>query len=317
MQLDRLAIADALRAIGALLELDGAPRFRAEAYVRGARAVEAAKHLDRLVAEGRLQELPGIGAGLAAVVTELATTGRSRALDELAARMPPGARELAPVATLPQIRRLHEALGVTTLAELEQAAASGRVRAVKGFGPATEAKLLAKVRAFRSATPALRMVAARTLAAAIATHVGETAEVASIVPVGAVRRGELVEKVEVLALSDAPARALAAFERFPQRIETTAAGADHASLRLVDGTLATLHVAAPADGARAGAHHRPGGARRPGAGALDALGAPRPASERRSIMIGRAFVPPELRDLPDALERAAGRARGPPAGRGS
>jgi DNA polymerase/3'-5' exonuclease PolX len=40
-RLDRFAVAAALREIGVLLALDGANRFRARAYERGAQAVES------------------------------------------------------------------------------------------------------------------------------------------------------------------------------------------------------------------------------------------------------------------------------------
>jgi len=88
----RAAIAGSLREMAGLLALAGESPFRARAYERAATAIE---HLDvdlaALVEAGRLTELPGIGRAIAAMIEELQRTGRSKALDALRERMPPGA----------------------------------------------------------------------------------------------------------------------------------------------------------------------------------------------------------------------------------
>jgi DNA polymerase (family 10) len=76
-----------------LLEAEGANRYRARAYERAARAVEAmGESLAVLVAEGKLTRVPGIGPTLAATVEELVRTGRSTALERLRQRRTPGAK---------------------------------------------------------------------------------------------------------------------------------------------------------------------------------------------------------------------------------
>src|SRR5262245_7833967 len=74
----------ALREIALLLEREGGNRYRARAYERAARALEAlGGGIDTLVAEGRLTQVPGIGTALAATIEELARTGRSSTLERL------------------------------------------------------------------------------------------------------------------------------------------------------------------------------------------------------------------------------------------
>jgi DNA polymerase (family 10) len=148
--LDKFAIARALEELAALLELEGGKSlFRARAYRRGARALVAvSEDVADLVRERRLTSVPGIGAGIAAAIEQLYTTGRFKTLERLRAEMPPGAAELARVEglSLDRIRRLHDALGVRSIDELRAAAEAGRVRAVKGFGAKTEARLLEAIR---------------------------------------------------------------------------------------------------------------------------------------------------------------------------
>ena len=76
--MNRLAIARALSETADLLALTGHEPFRARAYERGARVLErlSDQEFDRLVAEGRLTTLAGIGQGLAAVIDDLAGAGR-------------------------------------------------------------------------------------------------------------------------------------------------------------------------------------------------------------------------------------------------
>src|SRR5690606_26777748 len=102
-------IAAALREIAAYVDLEG-NRFRARAYERAARSIGAVAELDRLIAERRLDELPGIGKSLARVIEELATRGRIELLERLRERWP---RVVLELAALPEVgperaRRLHE-----------------------------------------------------------------------------------------------------------------------------------------------------------------------------------------------------------------
>lgn len=155
MAMNHLAIARALAETADLLALVGREPFRARAYERGARVLERLEGRDfaRLLAEGRLTQLAGIGRGLAAVIGELARGGRSDALDELRRDLPGGALELSRIPDLgpKKIAALQTALGVTTLAELAAACEAGRVRGVKGFGVKTERRLLESIRALGGA----------------------------------------------------------------------------------------------------------------------------------------------------------------------
>ena len=85
-------IAALLRELAVYYELED-DRHRAFAYDRAAKAVEAANGLHRLIEEGRLEELPGVGASIARVVAELGPDnagllGAMRARGEATCRKP-------------------------------------------------------------------------------------------------------------------------------------------------------------------------------------------------------------------------------------
>jgi DNA polymerase (family 10) len=145
-KLDKFAIAAALQEISSLLELKGGvSRYKARAYQTGARAIAAvAGDIGKMIEDDRLTSIPGIGNALASQIKQLHLTGSSSVLEGLRKEFPPGIIQLSglPGLSLAKIATLHEALGVTSIAELQGAAEAGRVRDVKGFGAKTEQRLL-------------------------------------------------------------------------------------------------------------------------------------------------------------------------------
>lgn len=134
-----LDIASRLEEVGALLEEQGASPFRVRAYRGGAAVIRA---LDRpvaeLLAEGglpALEALPAIGESLARAIESLVKTGRLPHLDRLRGESDP----VTLLSSVPGVgkvlaERLHETLGIDSLADLEAAAHDGRLAGLEGFG---------------------------------------------------------------------------------------------------------------------------------------------------------------------------------------
>jgi putative hydrolase len=133
-------IAQRLGEAAELLEQQGASPFRVNAYRRAANTIDGLKRdLGELVeheGQGALEELPAIGAGIAAAIREMLLSGRWAQLERLRGASDP----VALFTTIPGIgpdlaRRIHDSLAVETLEALEAAAHDGRLAAVAGFGP--------------------------------------------------------------------------------------------------------------------------------------------------------------------------------------
>src|SRR5256885_13990995 len=82
--LDNAAIAQQLEAFAGLLDLSGSSFYTSRAYRRAAETIRETKApIVELVAGGRVEELRGVGSGIATRLRELVETGRIVELDEL------------------------------------------------------------------------------------------------------------------------------------------------------------------------------------------------------------------------------------------
>lgn len=123
-----------------LLEQQGADEFRVRAYRRAATTVSSWPEDLRTLASRdgakALQELPGVGTGIAAALRELLATGRWSQLERLRGALGPEALWMTVPGVGPGLaQRIHDALPVASLEELEAAAHDGRLAAVAGIGP--------------------------------------------------------------------------------------------------------------------------------------------------------------------------------------
>src|SRR5919198_3441862 len=248
--LDKAAVARALREIGMLLEVKGENPFKVRAYEAGARALEDAEEdLPALVASGRLRELRGIGDALSKKIADLHVTGRTDLLDRLRAELPKGILELIQVPDLgpKKIAALRDALGISSLAELEAACREGRVREVKGFGARTEARILENL-ARLSTRRRTRVLLSDALDTAdrVLRHLRGAAPVERLDVAGSARRmKETVADLDLVASSSRPAEVSEALTAFPLATETLARGDTKTTVRLASGPQVDLRVGAP------------------------------------------------------------------------
>jgi DNA polymerase (family 10) len=141
-------IAAALRELGILYELDGADRFRVQAYRDAARTVaESPVSIAQLADQGRLTELPAIGKTLAEKIETLIETGSIPSADKLKAKFPATLVEVTRVPGLgaKTAKRIYDELGVENLTQLKEAAERGQIAGMRGLGPRTEENILSSL----------------------------------------------------------------------------------------------------------------------------------------------------------------------------
>jgi len=147
MPVHNAEIAKMLDQTAELLEIEGANPFRVRAYRKAARTIEGLpKSVSSLLAAGEdLSELPGIGKDLAAKIAGIVSSGRFDVLQQLKRRLP---GELGDIAAIPglgpkRVKLLYDRLHIRSLEDLRRAAHAGRIHELKGFGEASEQRILA------------------------------------------------------------------------------------------------------------------------------------------------------------------------------
>jgi DNA polymerase (family X) len=209
---ENTAIAERLEAFAALLDLAGSSYYTARAYRRAAELIRATPApVAKLVREGRVRELRGIGPGIERRLAELVETGRIAELDELERTVQPEIVGLGRFLGLSPKRSVDvaRALGVESAEEFREAARAGRLRSVPGIGAKREGAILAALEREGLPRPrrGLLLNRARALVEPIAEAVGG-------VVAGDPRRWR--DTSERLAIVTSDNNALDRFQQLPQ-----------------------------------------------------------------------------------------------------
>lgn len=306
-------VAACLRELAVYLRLEREPE-RARAYERAARTIEAIHDLDRRVADSALVGLPGIGASLARVVSELARTGTLGTLERLRKLWPPTLVELSrlPDVGARRARILIEQLAPRDLDELLAMAEGGRVRELPGFGKSSETKLVASLRGRHERGTRRLLQDARRLTTTLIEYLRLAPEARAVHPAGATRRWqEIVGELALVVATEQPGAIRAHLAHHPLIVEL--ADGEHAGVaiaHLSDGGLARFFLTPPA---LVGATQLVA----TGSQAHVALLRERAAAAGRDLAaipglegavyaaLGLPWIPPELRDGDDEVARAA------------
>jgi DNA polymerase (family 10) len=201
-KLNASAVAALLHEFGQRTALRGGNPYRAKAYTRAAENLMVlSEPLEDLVAEGRLQEIPGVAGAIADLIAKLHSTGSHPTLRSMRQDVPEGVLEMLAVPGLrpEKVLKLYKELGLRSLDELEQAAKADRLRPVKGLGAALQSKILQGIEIKRNGEGRRHLHRAAQLldAAQKQLHLSNLA-INRLLPAGDFRRG--CELVSDLAL---------------------------------------------------------------------------------------------------------------------
>lgn len=316
--LEPTTIAALLRELGVYYELDG-DRHRAFAYERASKSIEAAAGLHRLIDEGRLEELPGVGPSIARVVAELARTGTVPVLERQRAQWPAVVIELSqlPKVGVPKARRIFQAIAPADLEAVAEACRAGVIRELPGLGKISEQKILQAIEDRRRHGARQILIDAEDQASSLG-HFLRADPAALVVEVcGPVRRwSEIVDRLAFAVATDRPdaiADRLASFALVTSvdRASREAASAEAPIVGfLASGMRAEVHVAPRA---------RLGWAQICATGSAEHVAGLRARAAERGIdlskldaadealvytALGLPWIPPEVRDGTDEIAAA-------------
>lgn len=247
MAVHNASIAETLRHVADLLEIEGANPFRVRAYRRAAQTVEdLPQSAANIVAEGKtLAGLPGIGKDLAGKIAEIVRTGRLGALAEIEARTP---TTLSALTTIPglgpkRVHRLHQALGIKTLKDLEHAAKKHKIRELRGFTAKTEETILAELERSREREQRFKIATAEDFAQTLCAYLEADPSIGRVIVAGSYRRRkETVGDLDILVTCAKGQAAVNRFIAYDEVAKILAKGSTRATVILRSGIQVDLRV---------------------------------------------------------------------------
>ena len=220
-------ISKVLIEMGEILTIKG-DRFRSRAFNMAAQRITALTEDIQLIYDrSELEDIPGVGKGIAAVITEVLERGGSTQLEELRESLPHGVRDLMQLEGVGprKAMRLNKELGVTSIDELEQAAKEKKVRPLKGFGAKTEENLLRSIREYQLMQGRFLLGAVLPVIDDIIKWMKESPAVLQVEVAGSARRRkETVGDLDVLVASNTPEVVTERFVSMPPIIRIVAKG---------------------------------------------------------------------------------------------
>lgn len=250
MALTNREIADTFDTVADMLQLRGDVIHRVLSYRRAAETIrELPRDLRAVSAEDGLTDLPGIGKTLADKIDEMLHSGELEFYQRLASEIPPGLVRIMHVNGVgPKKARLFwDALNITTLEELQDAAAAGQLRALKGMGAKSELRILEGIKALARYTGRMPLGKALPAAQELLNTLLALPQVESGAVAGSIRRGRpTIGDVDLLVASADPAPVMGVFVSMAQVARVLGHGPTKSSVELHSGLQVDLRVLAAA-----------------------------------------------------------------------
>ncbi len=210
--MENAQIADIFDEIADLLELQEANPFRVRSYRNAARTARGlTDRLEDLAAEDRnLSDLPNVGDSTAGKIREILQTGTCKRLEDLRGELPKGLTQVMRVEGMgpKKAMKLHKALGIESLDDLQKAVDEGEVRDVEGFGEKTERKIAKGIRTLAKTSGRVLYKDAADQVEAFRRHIEGLDSVQRWRVVGSFRRAkETIGDMDVLVVAEDRAKA--------------------------------------------------------------------------------------------------------------
>jgi len=240
-------IAKVFQRLATMLEIDGANPFRVRAYREGARVVESLTEPAAERDAAGLAELPGIGKDLAGKIRDIVDTGTTTLFEEMKGKVPLEVVALTELQGMgpKRVKTLLER-GIGNRAQLEKAARARQLRELPGFGETLEQKILKAIAVAEKASGRVLLAAAWPVAHAIAASIRKVRGVSQVEVAGSFRRRkETVGDLDILVVGGEPETVMKAFTGYEEVAEVLGSGETKSSVRLRSGLQVDLRLVPP------------------------------------------------------------------------
>ena len=164
-------VADLLQFMGQLLEIRGEDAFKIRAYYRAADQISRLAQPISGMSEADLLGIAGIGKHITRKIQEIIANGTFRELEEVRQGIPATLLELLNLEGVgpKTVSKLWQQMGIVTIEDLEKAARSHRLRALRGFGERKEQDILKSIEMYRQKGTRMNRLEADRIVARVAS----------------------------------------------------------------------------------------------------------------------------------------------------
>jgi DNA polymerase (family 10) len=238
-------VAKVLYEIADMLDMQDV-QFKPQAYRRAARSIETlGKPIEDYVESGRLQDIPGVGEGIAKKVKELVETGRLEYYEKLKKKMPMDFEGMLAIEGMgpKTVKMLYKELDIKTLKDLERAAKKHKIREIKGLGPKTEQTILENIELARQKKRRTLLGIALPVAEDIKSQLQKQSTVKEIEVAGSLRRmKETIGDIDILVTSKRPSKVADFFTSMEDVDKIIVKGPTKCSVRLKNNIQVDLRI---------------------------------------------------------------------------
>jgi DNA polymerase (family X) len=248
---DVRGLVKAFEELAELSEIKGEVRFKVNAYHRAAEVAQSqGEELLELDDEKELRKYAGIGEGIAKKILEYKRTGSIAKLEELKEEVPVELISLLQVPNLgpKRAKLVYDELGVRTVEELQEAAESQKLAALRGLGPKAELNILEGIRSMQATSGRLLLYRAHRVQEEIAESMRERIAGLAISPAGSLRRmKETIGDIDLLVSSEDAEAVMDAFCGLPRVDRVLLRGDTKSSIVTDEGIQVDLRVVLPGE----------------------------------------------------------------------
>jgi len=242
------ALADIFNEIADILDIQGID-WKPTAYRKAARVIQGLSEDVKIIYKKggihALEELPGIGEGLAKKIEQFIKTGKINEYERLKKTIPVGIKELMNIPGLgpKKIKKLYTKLKINSVKELKQAIKEGKIRTLEGFGQKSEEDILKNLGLASTAKSRKLLSEVLPVAKKIVNRLKKLKSVKRIELAGSIRRKKAtVRDVDILVVSSNPKPVMDLFVSMPNVKKINANGLTKSSVFLKEGYGCDLRI---------------------------------------------------------------------------
>ncbi|MBI5065289.1 DNA polymerase/3'-5' exonuclease PolX [Candidatus Woesearchaeota archaeon] len=192
-----------------------------------------------------LEEIPGIGGGLAKKIIEYLTTGKISEYEKLKKKIPLSVEQMTHIRGLgpKKVWKLYKELKINNVEELKKACEKGLLQNLEGFGEKTEKEILESLALYKKGQERRLLGEVLPLAREIVEELKKLSEVKKIEIVGSLARmKETIKDIDLLIISLNPRKVMEYFVNLSQVEKIVARGELKSSVLLKQGINCDLRV---------------------------------------------------------------------------